>query len=127
MTTEDRRPSIMREDLNTDRAFRAAAVTRRRFLGATAALAGGLALAASSGTARAADPATEPSPPNAPTSARSSIGACAVATPICWTGPRPNTRRPASTRNQRLETKLQTRWVPAVGRPGRGGAPEQAR
>ena len=48
----------MREDLSTDRAFRAAAVTRRRFLGATAALAGGLALAASSGTAWAADPGT---------------------------------------------------------------------
>jgi hypothetical protein len=46
----------MREDLSAVPEPRAAPVTRRRFLGATAALAGGLALAASSGTARAADP-----------------------------------------------------------------------
>jgi hypothetical protein len=58
MTTEDRRPSIMREDLSAVPGFRAAAVTRRRFLGAAAALAGGLALAASSRTAWAADPGT---------------------------------------------------------------------
>jgi hypothetical protein len=46
----------MREHVSAVAGFRAAAVTRRRFLGATAALAGGLALAASSGAARAADP-----------------------------------------------------------------------
>jgi hypothetical protein len=46
----------MRQDLSAVPGLRAAAVTRRRFLGATAALAGGLALAASSGTARAAEP-----------------------------------------------------------------------
>lgn len=46
----------MREEISAVPGFRAAAVTRRRFLGAAAALAGGLALAASSGTARAADP-----------------------------------------------------------------------
>jgi hypothetical protein len=45
----------MREDLSAVPGFRAAALTRRRFLGATAALAGGLALAASSGAARAAE------------------------------------------------------------------------
>jgi pimeloyl-ACP methyl ester carboxylesterase len=48
----------MREDLSAGPGLRAAAVTRRRFLGATAALAGGLALATAPGTARAADPGT---------------------------------------------------------------------
>jgi hypothetical protein len=44
----------MREHVNAGPGLRAAAVTRRRFLGATAAPAAGLALPASSGAAHAA-------------------------------------------------------------------------